>query len=159
VHLYRPCDRPPPAVRGRVAAWTTPPSQERFPVRASTPAPATPPTATSSRRRRTVWHIAIRLFTLERIPRAGGMPRRLSDKRSRVISDSRRTLVLYSQLLMFGTGCGSERSLTDEKKADKTGHDFGPPNGLSTDRTEANPVPHQPLHRGPDDDYRLAYLA
>jgi hypothetical protein len=67
-------------------------------VRAPTP---TSPEATSYRRRRPAWYISIRLFTLERMPWAGGRQKGLSDKQSRVIPVSRRTRVLYSQLIIL----------------------------------------------------------
>src|SRR5262245_39624031 len=52
----------------------------------------------------------------------GGVQAGISYKRSRVMSDSRRTPVRDSQLTVSCGGCGALESPKAETKADKTGH-------------------------------------
>src|SRR5262245_22406850 len=57
------------------------------------------------------------------------MNARITDKKSRVLCDSRRTRVLYSQPVHQTSSCGELAPPKPEKKADKTGHARTPPDG------------------------------
>src|SRR5262245_22086650 len=91
-----------PAVRGRPVVAGPLPRPGAIPrARRDPPAPATPRQQPPPPRRRPAWYIPIPLFSLGRIRRESRLTG-LSDKRSRVLPESRRTRVLYSHLLVSG---------------------------------------------------------